>query len=363
MQTVRNMKPSRTSSRKKEHVEITLSKDVSFRSKTSGFERFEFQHNALPELNFTEVDPRTSFLGKPISLPLIISSMTGGYGEAERINRHLAEVCAARGLAMGVGSQRQAMESEAFHHTFSVVREVAPGIPVFGNIGAAEVARLTDASKVQKLVDLIKADGFAIHLNPLQEFLQPEGTPEFRGVLKGIELLCKTLAVPLIVKEIGAGISGRVARRLLDVGVTIIDVAGAGGTSWAGVEIIRRRPSGNGRSKKIASRSFAQSFWDWGIPTADALRQVASLKHQVPQLTLIASGGIFTGLDGAKAIAFGADLVGVARPMLKALQKGGTKGLLHEIECWEMELRGAMFLTGSRTIAELQQQSLVVRSQ
>lgn len=355
------MKTVRTSSRKKEHVEITLAKDVSFRSKSPGFDRYEFQHNALPELNFSEVDTATTFLGKPVRLPLIISSMTGGYGDAERINRQLAEVCAQKGIAMGVGSQRQALENQTFHRTFSVVREVAPEIPIFGNIGAAEVARLKDASSVQKLVDLIKADGFAVHLNPLQELLQPEGTPEFRGVLRGIELLCRSLGVPIIVKEIGAGISASVAKRLLNVGVSIIDVAGAGGTSWAGVEIIRRS-SINGRSKRKSARSFADAFWDWGIPTADAVRQVAALKHTAPHLTLIASGGISSGLDAAKAIAFGADLVGSARPLLKALRDGGTKGLLQEIECWEMELRGAMFLTGSRTISELQQQQLVLKA-
>ncbi len=358
------MKSQRTPSRKQQHVQITMSKDVSFRSKTSGFERYEFQHNALPEMNFLDTDPSTTFLGKRISLPFIISSMTGGYGDAKRINRRLAEVCAEKGLAMGVGSQRQAMESTAFHRTFSVVREVAPEIPLFGNIGAAEVARLKDVSKIQKLIDLIRADGFAVHLNPLQEFLQPEGTPEFRGVLQGIELLRKHLMVPIIVKEIGAGISANVARRLLNVGVTIIDVAGAGGTSWAGVEIIRRSDArrSNGKARSLTPRSHAESFWDWGITTVDALRQVVSLKSQFPQLTVISSGGIFSGLDIAKSIAFGADLAGSARPMLKALQQGGTKGLLEEIERWEMELRGAMFLTGSRTIGELQLQQLILRS-
>ncbi len=356
------MKRTRTSSRKQQHVEITLSKDVAFRSKTSGFERWEFQHNALPELNLSEVDPSVPFLGKRLSFPLIVSSMTGGYDDALRINRSLAELCAERRLAMGVGSQRQALEDTRFHRTFSVVREVAPEIPIFGNIGAAEVARLRDASPVQHLASLINADAFAVHLNPLQEFLQPEGTPDFRGVLKGIELLVKGLDVPLIVKEIGAGISAYVARRLLEVGVQIIDVAGAGGTSWAGVEILRRNDGSTRRTSAHREESFASAFWDWGIPTADALRQVASLQSQYPSLTIIVSGGIHSGLDIAKAIAFGAHAAGSARPLLHGLERGGAKVLRSLFDRWEMELKGAMFLTGSRTIPDLREQQLVLKA-
>ncbi|HEY5616239.1 MAG TPA: type 2 isopentenyl-diphosphate Delta-isomerase [Bacteroidota bacterium] len=354
------MKSTRTSSRKQQHVEITLSKDVSFRSKTAGFERWEFLHNALPELNFSDLDTSVSFLGKRLSFPLIVSSMTGGYADAARINRGLAEVCAEKGLAMGVGSQRQAIENSTFHRTFSVVREAAPDIAVFGNIGAAEVARLKDATPVLRLIDLVRADGFAVHLNPLQEFLQPEGSTDFRGVLNGIAMLVKRLSVPVIVKEIGAGISAHVAKRLIEVGVSIIDVAGSGGTSWAGVEILRRNGASQGKKKTV--RSFADAFWDWGIPTVDALRQVTSLRQQTPSLTVIASGGLHNGLDLAKSLAFGANLGGSARSFLKALEAGGTKGLAQEITRWEMELKGAMFLTGSRTISELQNQQLVLKT-
>ncbi|MBI4419083.1 MAG: type 2 isopentenyl-diphosphate Delta-isomerase [Ignavibacteriales bacterium] len=349
---------SPTSSRKEQHVRITLSNDVSFKGKSAGFERFDFVHNALPELDLDEVDTSATFLGKPVGLPLIVSSMTGGYKDAVRINRGLAEVCAERRLAMGVGSQRQAIEDKTHHRSYSVVREVARDIPVFGNIGAAEVAKLRTADPVRRLADLIRADGFAVHLNPLQELLQPEGSPAFRGVLRGIEMLVKNLGIPVLVKEIGAGISAEVARRLLAVGVRIIDVAGAGGTSWAGVEILRR----NGIRRKGAHRDFAASFWDWGISTIDALRQVGALKTQQADLTVIASGGIATGLDVAKAIAFGADLAAAARPMLKALEKGGMKGMLAEVDAWAKELRGAMFLTGSRTLQDLQTKQLVLRS-
>ncbi len=362
------MKTTRTSSRKQQHVEITLHDDVSFRSKTTGFDRWEFLHNALPEINFSEVSTSTTFLGKKVGLPIIVSSMTGGYADAARINGKLAEVCAEKRLAMGVGSQRQAIEDATHHRSYAIVREVAKDIPVFGNIGAAEVARLKDSSKIQRLADLIHADGFAVHLNPLQEFLQPEGSPEFRGVLNGIEMLVRNLSIPVIVKEIGAGISMQVAKRLIAVGVTIIDVAGAGGTSWAGVEFIRRsngiakkRARTNVKRDQDAERSMKEAFWDWGIPTVDALRQVCSLKTQTPSLTVLASVGLYSGLDVAKSIAFGADLAGAARPMLKALESGGTKKLKLQIEHWEMELRGAMFLTGTRTIQELQQQQLVLK--
>ncbi|MBI4429574.1 MAG: type 2 isopentenyl-diphosphate Delta-isomerase [Ignavibacteriales bacterium] len=360
------MANTRTSSRKQQHVEITLSKDVSFRGKTTGFERFEFLHNAIPELNFSEIDTAVTFLGKKLAFPLIISSMTGGYKDAQRINRHLAEVCAEKRLAMGVGSQRQAMEDSTYHRSFSVVREVAKDIPVFGNIGAAEVAQLKDASKVQRLANLVRADGFAVHLNPLQEFLQPEGSPDFRGVLRGIELLVKQLSIPVLVKEIGAGISADVAKRLIDVGVRIIDVAGAGGTSWAGVEIIRRNEKNgkwNNGKKRGEKESFAAAFWDWGIPTVDALRQVSSLKSQTPGLTVISSGGISGGMDVAKSIAFGADLAGAARPLLKILESGGTKAMIRKVDSWIMQVKGAMFLTGSRTIQDLQQRQLVLRAQ
>lgn len=357
------MRETRTSSRKQQHVELTVSRDVAFQTKTPGFERWEFQHNALPELNLSDVDPSTTFLNKPIAVPLIISSMTGGYADAARINRALAEVCDEQQLAMGVGSQRQAIEDSTFHRSYKVVREVAKKIPLFGNIGAAEVARLKDSSPIRRLAEMIQADGFAVHLNPLQEFLQPEGSPEFRGVLKGIEMLVKELGIPVMVKEIGAGISMTVAKRLIEAGVRIIDVAGAGGTSWAGVEILRRNGrSGRGGRSGGGRKDFAASFWDWGIPTVDAVRQVASLKTQTSPLYIISSGGISSGLDVAKSIAFGADAAASARPMIQVLEHEGKRGLVAMIERWKMELKGAMFLTGSRTIGNLQHQVLVLRA-
>ena len=209
---------SKTSSRKKDHVLLTVNRDVTFRGKSTGFEKWEFVHNALPEINFSDISTETIFLSKRISFPFMISCMTGGYADAKRINKNLAEVCEEHGVAMGVGSQRQALEDTTYHSSFSVAREAAPTIPIIGNIGAAEIAKLTDASPVQRLVDLVRADAFAVHLNPLQEFLQPEGNANFRGVLRGIEMLVRGLSIPVIVKEIGAGISKDVAQRLIGVG-------------------------------------------------------------------------------------------------------------------------------------------------
>jgi isopentenyl-diphosphate delta-isomerase len=335
-----------TVSRKKQHVDLTLKKDVGFRGKTTGLERWEFVHNALPELDLADIDPSCRFLEKPLSYPFMISSMTGGYQDALRINRQLAEVCEETGIAMGVGSQRQALEDSTYHRTFSTVREAAPTIPIAGNLGAAEIAHLENAGGVIRLAELIGADAFIVHLNPLQELLQPEGTPRFRGVLKGIQMLVKELPIPVIVKEIGAGLSAGTVRRLLDAGVHYIDIAGAGGTSWAGVEILRRGED-------------TSPFWDWGIPTATAVQDAAALKGKPWPFTLIASGGISTGMDAAKCVALGADLTASARPMLKALQKGGTRGLRALLASWAFELRGAMFLTGSRTLADLQRAPII----
>ncbi|MGE5316297.1 MAG: type 2 isopentenyl-diphosphate Delta-isomerase [Acidobacteriota bacterium] len=339
-----------TSSRKKDHVDLTINKDVAFRRKTAGFESWEFVHNALPELDFSEITTETVFAGRTLAFPFMISCMTGGYPDAERINRELAEVCQECRIAMGVGSQRQAIEHTAYHRSFSIVRSSAPDIPIIGNIGAAEVARMTDAGVVRRLAELIGADAFAVHLNPLQEFLQPEGSTSFKGVLQGIEMLVRSLGIPVIVKEIGAGISQQVARRLMDAGVTMIDVAGAGGTSWAGVELLRSASHQVGRNDAPEENPF----WDWGIPTTDALVEIAPLKSANPNLVIIASGGIASGMDCAKAVALGADLAASARPMLKRLESGGQEGLRTMISEWVRTFKGAMFLTGARDIAALQ---------
>ncbi len=336
--------PKPTVSRKKQHIELALSRNVGFLEKRTGLEEWEFTHNALPEVDLAHIDPSTEFLGRKVALPFMISCMTGGYTDALRINRRLAEACEAFGIAIGVGSQRQALEDARFHRTFSIVRDAAPSVPVVGNIGAAEVAALKTSEAVKGLASLIQADGFAVHLNPLQEFLQPEGNPRFQGVLDGIGLLVRELPIPIIVKEVGAGLSVEVIGRLLEAGVRYIDVAGAGGTSWAGVEILRRK----------GAEDAALAFWDWGIPTATAVQEAAALKGRPHRFTLIASGGLNTGLDAAKCIAMGADMAASARPVLKALASGGPRKLRAFLEGWAFQLRGAMLLTGSRTLQDLQ---------
>ncbi len=333
--------PDATSSRKREHVELCVGQDVAFRAKATGLERYELEHNALPELDLDEVDTTITFLGKQCRMPFVMGSMTGGYDQAERINAMLAEVCEQLGLAMGVGSQRQALEATGHLQSFRAARRAAPSVPIFGNIGGAEIARDPDVDAVRRLADLVQADGFAIHLNPLQELMQPEGTPRFRGVLAGIERLARELTIPLIVKEVGAGLSADVVRRLLDAGVQVVDVAGAGGTSWAGVELLRRT-DGNADTM----------FWDWGIPTADAVIAARPL-CDAAGATLIASGGIGNARDAAIAIALGAHLVASARPMLKTLLEQGQQALQQRLELWQRQLRGMMFLCGARTVQGL----------
>lgn len=339
-----------TPSRKKDHVDLCVGSDVTFRGKSTGLERFELEHDALPELDLEEVDTTVTFLGKTCSMPLLISSMTGGYPEAERINRELAEVCESLRIPMGVGSQRQAMENSEHLESFRAARRAAPSIPIFGNLGGAEVARNPDVAAVARLADMIRADALAIHLNPLQELMQPEGNPNFRGVLEGIEKLVRELEIPLIVKEVGAGLSAAVVRRLLDAGVRHIDVAGAGGTSWSGVELLRR-----------SDGAADETFWDWGIPTADALIAARPL-CQSAGATLIGSGGIASPRDMAIAIALGAHITGSARVLLKQLLDGGSESLAALLTVWKRQLRGMMFLTGSRTVEDLRNARLRVLS-
>lgn len=335
-----------TVSRKKEHVELCINNQVAFRQKSSGFERYEFIHNALPEFDFNDILINTSFLGKSIAFPLMISSMTGGYKDAEEINKQLAEVCEKLNIPMGVGSQRQAIEKPDFHSTFSIVRTYAPSIPITANIGATEIASLSNIEPILSIIDLIKADALTIHLNPLQELLQPEGNTNFKGVAEGIEMIIKELHIPVIVKEVGAGISDTVACRLLDLGVSVIDVAGAGGTSWAGVEILRNE-----------NPDPMQEFWDWGISTTECLEMIRPLKEKF-SFTLVSSGGISGAFHIAKSIALGADLTASARPLLTVLMKEGKEGLINLISQWQNDVKRIMFLTGSKNIEELQNASL-----
>lgn len=334
----------KVSKRKSEHIQIALEQDVRFKNKTSGFEEYEFVHCALPEMNYGNVSTETEFLGKKLSFPLLICAITGGYTGALEINRQLAEVCQEERIAIGVGSQRQIIDNDDHAESFRIVRRTAPRGVILGNIGAEQVAEVEDISLFQRMVDLIEADAMAVHLNPLQEVLQPEGDGRFQGVLKGIERLVRGIGVPVIVKEVGCGISERVAKELVNVGVTYIDIAGAGGTSWAGVESYR------GTKKRLARR-----FWDWGIPTAESLVMVSRIRGA----RIIASGGIEDGVAVAKALALGAELCGAALPLLKALMENRMEGLLSLLQLWREELKMVMFLTGSRRIQDLSREGVI----
>jgi len=329
------MAKTQTESRKKDHVELVVRKGGQY-NKGAGFERIDFLHNALPEISLESVDLSTTFLGRKMRFPLLITGMTGGYADAERINRSLAAAAQKHGLAFGVGSQRAMIEKPALAKTYKV-RDVAPDIPLIANIGAFQLKKYS-SGQIESLVQTIEADALAVHLNALQEAIQPEGDTDFSGVLDAIKGICDRLKVPVIAKETGAGISQDTAIALKGAGVKYIDVAGSGGTSWSKVEYLR-----SGR---------VPGFEDWGIPTAESVIQCRGI------LPLIASGGIRSGIDGAKSIALGADICGAAYPFLKAL---AGDGLEPSICVFTEQMRMCAFLTGSKDLAALKKAKLVFR--
>lgn len=334
------------SKRKREHIELCLTDDVTFINKTTGFDKYEFKHDAITEVDLKKIDFKYDFFNKRINYPFLISCMTGGVSEAENINAQLAVAADRLNIPLGVGSQRQALENKDYHQSYKIIRKNAPNIPVLGNIGAAEVAKFKDVEKVRYLADLVKADAMVIHANPLQELLQDNGEPYFKGFLKSVEKLVKYLDIPVIVKEVGSGISKKSAERLLNIGVKGIDVAGAGGTSWAAVEILRN--GGNSENR----------FWDWGLPTSYCLRKINKLKNKFDFL-LIGSGGINNSFDAAKAFALGADVVASARIILQVLKRSGVNGVVKLIEDWFEDIKKIMFLTGSNSIYELQKNKIM----
>jgi len=326
--------------RKKDHVELTVNSDVFYR-KSSGFERFDFVHNALPEISLNEVSAETVFLGRRFSLPLFISSMTGGYSEAGAINAQIAEFCERRNLPFGVGSQRAMLEDPSETESFSIVRKVAPSAFIAANIGGAQLIGGLAQRKIDRLIDSIKADAVIVHLNPLQELMQPEGDINFSGIEEGIEILAESIDIPLIVKETGAGISKNCAERLLRRGVKVIDVAGAGGTSWAKVENLRERQT-----------NPLHLFNDWGIPTVDCIRGVNELRKN-HHFEMIASGGIRSSFDIMKALALGADFAATAQPIIKALVESGPNALDLLVDKWQKEITIILTLIGCRSVKEV----------
>jgi isopentenyl-diphosphate delta-isomerase len=337
---------SETSKRKKEHIELCLTDDAAFKNKTNGFEKYDFIHNAITEVDITKINFETKFLKKKINYPFLISCMTGGVEAAESINARLSVAANELNIALGVGSQRQALENKSFHHTYKIIRENAPRIPILGNIGAPQIAGIKSFENVQYLVDLVEADGMVIHLNPAQELMQPEGDILQKGLLKNIKKLVKYLSVPVLVKEVGSGISKEAAEKLLDAGVSGIDAAGAGGTSWAGVEILRN--GGNNSNE----------FWDWGLPTSYCIKEIFRLKKKY-KFTLIGSGGINSGIEAAKAFAFGSDIIASARIILQELNKNGKDGVIKLITGWFDTIRKIMYLTGSGSLREFRKNKIV----
>jgi isopentenyl-diphosphate Delta-isomerase len=329
--------------RKLDHVRIVLREDVVAKGIMTGFADYHLPHTALPDLDLAEIDMRIRFLGKTIDAPLLISSMTGGALEAERINLALAEAAEYMNIAIGVGSQRAAVVDERLAYTYQV-RRVAPTIPLLANIGAVQLNYGFGVEACRRAVDMIEADALILHFNPLQEATQPEGDVNFKGLLGRIEEVCRALPVPVVAKEVGNGISGADARRLHNVGVQIIDVAGAGGTSWSEVE--RYRQISNYRAR------VAGSFAGWGISTAEAIIQVRAV---LPNISLIGSGGIRSGIDIAKALALGADLAGVAAPALNpAVGERGAAAVTEILQAYLDELRIAMFCTNCANVHALQ---------
>jgi isopentenyl-diphosphate delta-isomerase len=326
-------------SRKADHIRINLDNDVESRL-TTGLERYQFMHEALPELDMNAIDTSVCVLGKLLRAPVLISSMTGGTEQARTINQNLAIAAQEMGVAMGVGSTRAAVVHPELAGTFRV-RDVAPDILLLANIGAVQLNYGFTVDDCRKAVDLIEADALILHLNPLQEAVQPEGDVNWAGLFQKIEDVVQQVGVPVVAKEVGWGISPRAANALANAGVAAIDVAGAGGTSWSQVEMYRAHTE--------VQRRIASAFADWGISTADSIRYV---REAAPEMTIFASGGLKNGVDGAKCIALGASLFGMAGPFLRAGALS-AQASVDEVAAIIGQLRAAMLCAGAGSVGEL----------
>lgn len=337
MAKVTGSESGQTSQRKADHIRINLEENVQFPDITTGLERLQFVHQALPELDLAAVDTSLTVFGKRLDLPLLISSMTGGTGEARKINYRLAAAAQQYGLAMGVGSQRAALENADLAETFQV-RRVAPDILLFANLGAVQLNYGYGVDHCRRAVEMIEADALILHLNVLQEAVQPEGDTRWRGLVNRIEEVCRRMPVPVIGKEVGWGISEQAARQLAEAGVAAIDVAGSGGTSWSEVEY-HRAPS-------AFHAEVARSFAGWGMPTALSLRMA---RRGAPDVLLFASGGLRDGIDAAKCLALGASLCGLAGPFLRAASQ--SDDILDEkVRILQTQLRIAMLCAGAASL-------------
>lgn len=337
-----------TSERKLDHLRICAEEDVEHHAHESLFDDIMLVHNALPEIDIDQIDLSIEFLGKTLQAPLMIAPMTGGHPETEKINQALALCAEQLGLAMGVGSQRAALEDPSQGSSFTIVRKSAPNAFICANIGVPQLLAY-GAEVAQNVIDMLDADAVMIHLNFLHEAVQPKGDVNATGCVSAIEDVCRSIDKPVIVRETGAGISAKVAAMLVDLGVSAIDISGAGGTTWAGVETRRARSE---RNYKLAR--LGDVFWDWGIPTPISIAECASMP--VP---IIASGGIRTGLDVAKSIALGASICGVALPLLRAAMQGPKK-VMEAVSEIIAGLGVAMFLTGAEDVEQLQHADITI---
>lgn len=337
------------SQRKLDHIDLCLTEDVSMGLNPTGFSGYAFIPDALPEIAPEDVDLSTTFLGRRVAAPILISSMTGGPARGEDINRHLATAAQKLGLPMAVGSQRIVFERPEALASFKAARDAGPDVLLLGNLGAVQLNYGYDTQHVIEAARSIDAAGMFLHLNALQELIQPGGDTNFRGLYDRIEKLVKDVPFPILVKEVGCGISPATAVKLAAAGVAAIDVSGAGGTSWAKIEAHR--------ANDPAQRTLGEVFGDWGLPTTVALR---GCRAALPEFPLIASGGVRTGLDVAKAVALGADMVAIAMPLLAPATRSAedVEKALRQIMA---ELRAAMFLTGTRDVATLRKSSRLLR--
>jgi isopentenyl-diphosphate delta-isomerase len=335
---------SRTERRKRDHLDLFRGGGVPAGGVTTWLECVRLVHQALPEIGLADLDISTAFCGRRFRAPFFITGMTGGTKEARALNRALARAAEEHGAGFGLGSQRAMLENPRLGSTYDV-RSVAPKVFLAGNIGGVQAAE-TPPGRIRAMIGRVGADALCVHLNPAQEMAQPEGDRAFSGVVDGIARLVREARVPIIVKETGAGLSREAAERLKAVGVRHVDAAGAGGTSWVTVEVLRRGKQGD---------PGLSEFGGWGIPTAAALLEVGGMGFEV-----IASGGIRTGLDAARAISLGATLVGVAAPTIAACFKGGTRSVHALLTMLEDGLKTAMLLTGCRTLADLRKAPRVI---
>ena len=342
--------PNQTEKRKANHIRICLEENVQARQTTTGFEDTLLVHKALPQIERDKIDLSTTVLDHKFSAPLIVDAMTGGTAEATHINAAIAQAVEQLGLGMGVGSQRAAIENPRLGDAFTITREKAPTAFLVANLGGPQIIGGYDIEEAKKAIEMINADALAIHLNPLQEVIQPEGETNYAGVLSKIGEIAQALNIPVIVKETGAGIAAGEAEMLRSVGVAGIDIAGAGGTSWAAVEYHRAK-----RLKDEYRQRLGAAFWDWGIPTAVSLVEVVQSVH----LTVIASGGVRSGMDVAKALALGADLAGMALPILRPARKGSEE-VKRTLQFMIEELKNVMFLVGAESVQRLKRVPVVI---